>query len=69
MGSRGRPREHDEDRVVTAVRLPKSLVRDIKIAALVKDTSMNDILVRAATEYLAREGADVIPRTGTANAR
>lgn len=69
MGSRGRPRQHDEERVVTAVRLPKPLVKELKIAALVNETSMNEILVRAATEYLAREGADVVPRSGRAAAR
>lgn len=62
MAKRGRPREHDEDRVVTAMRFPKSLLRDLKITALVNETSVNDILVRAATDYLAREGATVVPR-------
>lgn len=64
MGSPGRPKQYDEERVVTAVRLPKPLVKDLKIAALVNETSMNEILVRAASEYLEREGADVVPRRG-----
>lgn len=62
MASRGRPKQYHEERVVTAVRLPKELVRDLKITALVKDLTMNDLLVRAATEYLDREGARVVER-------
>lgn len=64
MANRGRPRKYTEERVVTAMRLPKELVRDLKITALVKDTTVNDIVIRAARDYLDREGATVVAKEG-----
>jgi predicted HicB family RNase H-like nuclease len=47
----GRPRIHD-DRVTTAVRLPEPLYRRLKETAEDRDSSLNHLLVKAATYYL-----------------
>jgi predicted HicB family RNase H-like nuclease len=52
MASRGRPRQYREDRVTTAVRLPEALHRRLTEEAEARDTSLNHLLVRAATYYL-----------------
>jgi hypothetical protein len=54
MGQKGRPREYQEDRVATAVRIPKDLYRKLKHEASERDSSVNHLLVKAAEYYLDR---------------
>jgi hypothetical protein len=54
MGQRGRPRQYPEDRVTTAVRIPKDLYTKLKREANERDSSLNHLLVRAAEYYLDR---------------
>jgi predicted HicB family RNase H-like nuclease len=54
MAKRGRPKEHLEERVTTAVRIPKDLYRRLKHEAIERDSSLNHLLVRAAQHYLDR---------------
>lgn len=49
---RGRPREYDEARVTTAVRLPKSLYKKLKIEAIEQETTLNRLVEEATTMYL-----------------
>ena len=48
----GRPREYNEDRVTTAVRLPKSLYKRLKIEAIEQETTLNRLVEEATTMYL-----------------
>ncbi|HVM33819.1 MAG TPA: toxin-antitoxin system HicB family antitoxin [Actinomycetota bacterium] len=48
----GRPREYNEDRVTTAVRLPKSLYKRLKIEAIEQETTLNKLVEEATTMYL-----------------
>lgn len=52
----GRPREYDEDRVTTAVRLPKSLYKKLKIEAIEQETTLNKLVEEATTTYLRSMG-------------
>ncbi len=54
MGQRGRPRKYSEDRVATAVRIPKDLYTKLKQEANERDSSLNHLLVKAAEYYLDR---------------
>ena len=54
MAQRGRPKEHLEERVTTAVRIPKGLYRKLKQEANQRDSSLNHLLVKAAEYYLDR---------------
>lgn len=49
---RGRPKEYDEARVTTAVRLPKSLYKRLKIEAIEQETTLNRLVEEATTTYL-----------------
>ncbi len=61
---RGRPaKEKSDDRVVTAMRLPRELLKELKVTAIVRETSVNDIVIEAARAWLEREGARVVERT------
>jgi hypothetical protein len=53
---RGRPREYDEQRVTTAVRLPKSLYKQLKIEAIEQETTLNRLVEEATTRYLRTVG-------------
>jgi hypothetical protein len=49
----GRPRTYAEELVETAVRLPLSVHKHLKDTALERGTSLNHLLILAATAYLA----------------
>jgi hypothetical protein len=49
-----RPKVYDEPRIATAVRLPISLHGELQSAASVRDVSVNLLITRAVTAYLAR---------------
>ncbi len=49
-----RPKIYEEDRVTTAVRLPESLHRWLKAAALERDVSVTYLVVRAVEDYRER---------------
>jgi hypothetical protein len=48
-----RPKVYDEPRVATAVRLPLSLHGELQSAASVRDVSVNLLITRAVSAYLA----------------
>lgn len=50
----GRPRRDgsDEERITTAVRIPKSLFERLMEVAAERDTSMNHLLCKGAARYL-----------------
>jgi predicted HicB family RNase H-like nuclease len=48
-----RPKKYLEPRVATAVRLPPELHRRLQDEAASRDTSVNHLLVKAATFYLS----------------
>jgi len=50
----GRPRVCEEERVPTAVRLPRSVRDALREAAAARDVSVNLLVTRAVTEYLGR---------------
>lgn len=50
----GRPKICAEPRVTMAVRLPASLRDELRAAALARDVSVNFLVNRAVTDYLAR---------------
>jgi hypothetical protein len=50
----GRPRVHDEPRVTTAVRVPKTLHERVRDAADERGVGVNTLVVRALEEYLDR---------------
>jgi predicted HicB family RNase H-like nuclease len=50
----GRPRIHDEPRVTTAVRLSPSMRDQLHKAAGDEGVSVNELLVRAMSEYLRK---------------
>lgn len=54
MGQPGRPKEHYEDRVTTAVRIPRKLHKQLKREAVERDSSVNHLIVKAAQFYLDR---------------
>jgi predicted HicB family RNase H-like nuclease len=49
-----RPRVHQEERVATAVRVPKTLHDRVRAAALERQVGVNLLVVRALEEYLDR---------------
>jgi predicted HicB family RNase H-like nuclease len=50
----GRPRVHHEERVATAVRVPKTLHDRVRAAAQERQVGVNFLVVRALEEYLDR---------------
>ena len=50
----GRPRVCEEERVLTPVRLPRSVRDALRAAAASRDVSVNLLVTRAVTEYLQR---------------
>ncbi len=50
----GRPRVHQEERVTTAVRVPKTLHDRVRAVADERQVGMNLLVVRALEEYLDR---------------
>ena len=59
-----RPKIYDEPRVATAVRFPASLRGKLDKAAEARDVSVNFLVTRAVTDYLAK-----LPALDTAPAR
>lgn len=53
----GRPREYDEPRVATSVRLPESLHQDLAEAARDHGLSVNRMIEQAVIEFLT----DLLP--------
>jgi hypothetical protein len=49
-----RPRIYDEPRVATAIRLPTSLHGELQIAATERDVSVNFLVTRAVSAFLAQ---------------
>jgi len=50
----GSPRNSEERRIATAIRLPESVHRKLKLAADDREVSANLIVTKAVTEYLER---------------
>ncbi len=50
----GRPRVCEEERVLTPVRLPRSVRDALREAATARDVSVNLLVTRAVIEYLER---------------
>ena len=50
----GRPRVHDEDRVTTAVRVPRALHDRVRAAADERQVAYNLIVVKALEDYIER---------------
>lgn len=50
----GRPRVCEEERVLTPVRLPRSVRDALRDAAAARDVSVNLLVTRAVTDYLDR---------------
>jgi predicted HicB family RNase H-like nuclease len=64
----GRPRVHTEDRVTTAVRVPKTLHDRVRAAAQERQVGVNLLVVRALEEYLDRlVPVDELVRTRSEN--
>jgi len=63
----GRPRVSDERRIATAVRLPESIHRRLKVAASDRDVSANLLMTRAVDEYLNRlpSADEALPNEGS----
>ena len=55
-----RPKIYDEPRVATAIRLPPSLHGELQTAATERDVSVNFLVTRAVTAFLAQ-----LPPAGT----
>jgi hypothetical protein len=49
-----RPRVYDEPRVATAIRLPTSLHEELQTVASERDVSVNFLVTRAVSTYLAQ---------------
>lgn len=49
-----RPRIYEEPRVATAIRLPASLHGELHSAATARDVSVNFLVTRAVSAFLAR---------------
>ena len=49
-----RPRVYDEPRVATAIRLPTSLHEELQATASERDVSVNFLVTRAVSTYLAQ---------------
>ena len=49
-----RPKVYDEPRVTTAIRLPTSLHGELQCAASERDVSVNFLVTRAVSAYLAQ---------------
>jgi hypothetical protein len=50
----GRPRIYDEARVATAIRLPVALREELRVTATAQEVSVNVLVTRAVSDYLAR---------------
>jgi hypothetical protein len=55
-----RPKIYDEPRVATAIRLPTSLHGELQTAATERDVSVNFLVTRAVSAFLAQ-----LPPAGT----
>jgi hypothetical protein len=55
-----RPKVYDEPRVATAIRLPTSLHGELQAAATERDVSVNFLVTRAVSAFLAQ-----LPPAGT----
>ncbi len=65
-----RPRIFHEERVTTAVRLPRSVHRRLRQAADDRDVSANLLVTRAVTEFLERlPSADEVLSEGARSKR
>lgn len=58
MADSGRPKEYFEDRVTTAIRLPKELYKRLKHEAIDREVSVNSLIEQAVQLFLAREPTD-----------
>jgi hypothetical protein len=61
-----RPKIYDEPRVATAIRLPSSLHGELQSAASERDVSVNFLVTRAVSTFLAQlppPGDDLPPDT------
>ena len=55
---RGRPKVHDE-RITTAVRLPKGLHKRLKIEAVYRDVGVNVIVTKAVEDWMKKNEGKV----------
>ena len=63
-----RPKVYDEPRVATAIRLPTSLHGELQTAATERDVSVNFLVTRAVSIFLAQlppAGTDLPPEGET----
>jgi len=49
-----RPKKYLEPRITTAIRLPPDLHKRLQETAASRDTSVNHLMIKAATAYLSR---------------
>jgi hypothetical protein len=52
MAESGRPKEYHEDRVTTAIRLPKDLYKQLKHEAIDREVSVNFLIEQATQRFL-----------------
>jgi hypothetical protein len=67
VGEMSRPKVYDEARVATAIRLPTSLHGELQTAATERDVSVNFLVTRAVSAFLAQlppAGTDLPPEGG-----
>lgn len=57
MAKPGRPKEHSDERVTTAIRLPKGLYKRLKHEAIDREVSVNTLIEQATKTFLG-EPAD-----------
>jgi predicted HicB family RNase H-like nuclease len=55
MAEPGRPKEYAEDRVTTAIRLPKDLYKRLKHEAIDREVSVNSLIEQATQTFLGEE--------------
>ena len=55
MAESGRPKEYAEDRVTTAIRLPKDLYKRLKHEAIDREVSVNFLIEQATQTFLGEK--------------
>lgn len=54
MAAVGRPKVHTDERITTAVRLPKALHKRLKIEAVHREVGVNFLVTRAIEEWMKK---------------
>jgi hypothetical protein len=55
MADSGRPKEYVDDRVTTAIRLPKALYKRLKHEAIDREVSVNSLIEQATQTFLGEK--------------